>query len=154
MIEAIDTYQNTVFRPPEVSPVNPISGEDASSGNNVRIDTEENRNNPADRFENAQKSVVQSYDRQGRIAQSKNTDNEELTKEEKREVEELKRRDREVRAHEQAHLAAGGGFVRGGARFEYQQGPDGKNYAIGGEVSIAAPSGRTPEETIQNAQNP
>jgi hypothetical protein len=48
----------------------------------------------------------------------------------------LKQRDREVRAHEQAHVIAGGGLVRGGANFGYATGPDGKLYAVSGEVSI------------------
>jgi len=59
-----------------------------------------------------------------------------LTDEEKREVEELKTRDAEVRAHEQAHVAAGGAFVQGGASFSYETGPDGKRYAVSGEVQI------------------
>ncbi|NPV85873.1 MAG: hypothetical protein HPY45_07685 [Anaerolineae bacterium] len=59
-----------------------------------------------------------------------------LDKQQQAEVETLKKRDREVRAHEQAHLAAGGNLVRGGAVFEYKTGPDGKRYAVGGEVSI------------------
>jgi hypothetical protein len=45
-------------------------------------------------------------------------------------------RDREVRAHEQAHLAGAGGIARGGASFSFATGPDGKRYAVGGEVSI------------------
>jgi hypothetical protein len=48
----------------------------------------------------------------------------------------LKQRDREVRAHEQAHVIAGGALVRGGANFGYATGPDGKLYAVSGEVSI------------------
>ncbi|TAN69803.1 MAG: hypothetical protein EPN17_06785 [Methylobacter sp.] len=51
-------------------------------------------------------------------------------------VSELKQRDAEVRAHEAAHLAAAGSIAKGGASFNYQQGPDGIQYAIGGEVSI------------------
>ncbi len=47
----------------------------------------------------------------------------------------LKARDREVRAHENAHRAAGGDLVRGGS-YDYQQGPDGKRYAVGGDVQI------------------
>ena len=39
-----------------------------------------------------------------------------------REVERLQERDREVRAHERAHMTAGGSYVRGGATFEYQRG--------------------------------
>ena len=47
----------------------------------------------------------------------------------------LAARDRAVRAHEAAHKAAGGALT-GPIRFEYQSGPDGKRYAVGGEVSI------------------
>ncbi|MFO7807867.1 putative metalloprotease CJM1_0395 family protein [Guyparkeria sp.] len=55
--------------------------------------------------------------------------------EEQRMLTELKARDREVRAHENAHRAAGGDLVRGGS-YDYQQGPDGKRYAVGGDVQI------------------
>ncbi|MFP4251143.1 MAG: putative metalloprotease CJM1_0395 family protein [Guyparkeria sp.] len=57
------------------------------------------------------------------------------TAEEQRALVELKARDQEVRAHENAHRAAGGDLVRGGS-YDYQQGPDGKRYAIGGDVQI------------------
>lgn len=79
-------------------------------------------------------------------------DEADLSEEEKAQVAELERRDREVRTHEQAHLAAAGGMARGGASFDYQTGPDGKRYAVGGEVQIAMKSGKTPEETIRNAE--
>ncbi|WP_410473671.1 putative metalloprotease CJM1_0395 family protein [Guyparkeria sp. TX1] len=55
--------------------------------------------------------------------------------EEQRMLTDLKARDREVRAHESAHRAAGGDLVRGGS-YDYQQGPDGKRYAVGGDVQI------------------
>ncbi len=42
--------------------------------------------------------------------------------------------------------------MTGAASYTYQQGPDGKMYAIGGEVSISIPTGTTPEETIKNAR--
>ncbi|MEJ2373466.1 MAG: putative metalloprotease CJM1_0395 family protein, partial [Sulfurimonas sp.] len=38
------------------------------------------------------------------------------------------------------------------ASFSYQKGPDGKMYAIGGEVPISFKEGSTPEETIANAR--
>ena len=67
-------------------------------------------------------------------------------------VAELERRDREVRAHEAAHLAAAGGLVRG-VSFEYVTGPDGRQYAVAGEVSIdATPVAGDPEKTLQKAQ--
>lgn len=63
-------------------------------------------------------------------------------------ISELKSRDQEVRTHEQAHVAAGGGHVNGGIRYVYQKGPDGQMYAIGGEVSIdVSPVPGDPEAT-------
>lgn len=76
----------------------------------------------------------------------------ELSPEEQQEVEELKRRDQEVRTHEHAHVAAGGQHVRGGISYEYQTGPDGKRYAVGGEVSIDTSPESDPEDTIRKAQ--
>jgi hypothetical protein len=75
----------------------------------------------------------------------------ELDLDEQKVVYELQARDAEVRAHEAAHQGAGGGLT-GGANYSYQRGPDGKMYAIGGEVSISMPGGSTPEELISNAQ--
>lgn len=77
----------------------------------------------------------------------------ELSEEEKAEVENLKDRDREVRTHEQAHVAAGGQYVRGRAQFEYASGPDGRRYAVGGEVSIDTSSvPGDPQASIRKAQ--
>lgn len=81
----------------------------------------------------------------------KSTNSDELSEDEKRLVKELEARDSEVKAHEAAHQAAGGGMT-GAASYTYQQGPDGKMYAIGGEVSISMSSGSTPQETIKNAR--
>ncbi|AJC85649.1 putative metalloprotease CJM1_0395 family protein [Campylobacter sp. RM16704] len=74
----------------------------------------------------------------------------ELSEEEIRQVRELERIDREVKAHEAAHMAAGGGLA-GGASYGYTRGPDNKMYAIEGEVPIRMQKGNTPEETIANA---
>ncbi len=79
-------------------------------------------------------------------------DGEPLTDDEVQLVQELKQRDMEVRRHEMAHIAASGGHARGGAHFEYQVGPDGKRYAVGGDVSIDISAGNTPEETVRKMQ--
>jgi hypothetical protein len=76
----------------------------------------------------------------------------ELSQEDAAQIAKLKQRDREVRQHEMAHLAASGGLATSGASYTYQKGPDGVNYAIGGEVSIDTSPGKTPEETIQRAR--
>ena len=81
----------------------------------------------------------------------KNSSKDELSPDEERLVRDLQARDSEVKAHEAAHQAAGGGMT-GAASYTYQQGPDGKMYAIGGEVSITMKTGSTPEETIANAR--
>lgn len=72
--------------------------------------------------------------------------------EEKKEVDKLKKRDQEVKAHEQAHMAAGSGVVIGGANYEYQRGPDGKMYAVGGEVKIDTSRENSPAQTISKMQ--
>lgn len=59
--------------------------------------------------------------------------------------------DRKVRAHEQAHQAAGAGLA-GSASYQYQRGPDGRQYAVAGEVSINLAPGRTPDETVARAR--
>ena len=76
----------------------------------------------------------------------------ELSPEDAAQVAKLKQVDRQVRQHEQAHMAAAGGMATSGASYTYQKGPDGVNYAVGGEVSISTSPGRTPEETLRRAQ--
>lgn len=66
-------------------------------------------------------------------------------------IAELSATDREVRAHEAAHLAAAQGLAVGGAQFGYVTGPDAKRYAVSGEVSIDASPGPTPEATLIKA---
>lgn len=85
----------------------------------------------------------------GRGAAGKNG---QLSADEQAQVRQLKAEDRKVRAHEQAHLAAAGGLATSGTNYTYQRGPDGVNYAVGGEVSIDTSAGRTPEETLRKAE--
>ena len=74
---------------------------------------------------------------------------ESLSPEEMRQVEKLEQRDREVRQHEKAHESVGGPYA-GSATYDYQRGPDGKRYAIGGQVSIDyGPIKGDPEATIE-----
>lgn len=82
-----------------------------------------------------------------------NTAESELTEAEKKELRELRSRDREVRAHEQAHAAVAGSLAKGGPSYDYQRGPDGRLYAVGGEVQIdtSAVSG-DPRATADKAQ--
>lgn len=71
-----------------------------------------------------------------------------LSKAERKQVDALKKRDREVRNHEEAHQRVGGQYASAPS-YEYQQGPDGKNYAVGGQVQIdTAPVEGDPDATI------
>jgi hypothetical protein len=71
--------------------------------------------------------------------------------EEQRVISQLQSRDREVRAHEQAHAAIGGAHA-GAPSYTYQTGPDGKKYAVGGEVSIDVAPESTPLATIRKME--
>lgn len=82
----------------------------------------------------------------------KGMDGEPLSREEQLQVAQLQQIDTKVKAHEMAHLAAAGSYARSGANFQYQKGPDGKSYAVGGEVSIDTGSESTPEATISKMQ--
>jgi hypothetical protein len=67
-------------------------------------------------------------------------------------IRELAARDREVRSHEQAHQAVGGQYA-GAMEFTFSQGPDGKRYAVGGEVSIdTSKVSGNPEATLRKAE--
>ena len=74
-----------------------------------------------------------------------------LSEQEQQQVRELSARDREVRAHEQAHANVGGRYA-GSPTYSFQRGPDGKQYAVGGEVSIdVSPIAGDPQATIEKA---
>ncbi|MCR9276539.1 MAG: hypothetical protein NXH85_01100 [Pseudomonadaceae bacterium] len=69
-----------------------------------------------------------------------------------KQIEQLTERDREVRAHEQAHAAVGGQYA-GAPVYDYTRGPNGRSYATSGHVKIdvsAIPG--DPQATLQKAQ--
>lgn len=73
-------------------------------------------------------------------------------RQEQLEISELSQRDREVRAHEQAHASVGGQHA-GAPTYSFERGPDGKRYAVSGEVGIdvsAVPN--DPEATLQKME--
>lgn len=58
-----------------------------------------------------------------------------VLRETQREVRDLARRDREVRAHEQAHASVGGRYASAPS-YQFQRGPNGVSYAVSGSVEI------------------
>lgn len=103
----------------------------------------------ADRSEDeSSDSTVSREQKDGSEPKEDNSSALKLSPEELKMIEELKARDREVKAHEQAHKAVGGQYT-GAISYSYQAGPDGKRYAIGGEVPIdVSPIAGDPQATI------
>ena len=85
-------------------------------------------------------------------AAKKETNTLELTDEEKAKIRALEKRDREVRAHESAHLQAAGKYATSGAIYSYDRGPDNKIYIVGGEVRLDAGEESTPEKTLEKME--
>lgn len=82
---------------------------------------------------------------------STTTSGKQLTDAEQEQVKELKSRDSEVRRHELAHQSAGGQYASSPS-YDYQTGPDGNRYAIGGHVNIDVSKESSPEKTIEKMQ--
>jgi hypothetical protein len=93
-------------------------------------------------------NVYKNYRNAGEKEKSAESSEKRQEQQVQREAAKLQQIEREVIAHEQAHMSAGA-HLAGSARYQYTKGPDGKNYATGGEVSIKIPEGKDPEETIQ-----
>lgn len=71
---------------------------------------------------------------------------------EQRVIDGLASRDREVRLHEQAHASVGGAYT-GAPSYSFKRGPDGRSYAVGGEVSIdASPIANDPAATLRKME--
>ncbi|EAH5626129.1 putative metalloprotease CJM1_0395 family protein [Campylobacter coli] len=101
--------------------------------------------------ENTENTNSQNKDSKQNNEQTQMINGVELTMQQVQQVRELQSIDRNVKAHEAAHQAAGGGLA-GAASFSYTRGPDNQMYATAGEVPIRMQKGRTPEETIANAR--
>ncbi|KAA3617226.1 MAG: hypothetical protein D8M58_03440 [Calditrichaeota bacterium] len=74
-----------------------------------------------------------------------------LSPEEQEKVADLKQRDQEVRRHEQAHVSAGGGLTSS-PKYEFETGPDGRQYAVEGSVEIDTSKEADPEKTVKKAK--
>ncbi len=90
--------------------------------------------------ETDQQSATKEKQKEGSVVSSNSKSRQDSTQQQSlqdlKQIQQLKSRDQEVKAHEQAHLNAAGSLATGGASFTYQTGPNGVRYAIGGEVNI------------------
>lgn len=131
-LENAEAKQN-VFAPIEQADANSA----AFNGETETEQTDESR----ERSDNTQQRVTEREEKQQQEQQRQDQET----------IRKLAARDREVRAHEQAHASVGGQYA-GTPSFSFQRGPDGVNYAVGGEVSISVPSGGDPLQTLKAAE--
>jgi len=113
---------------------------------------EKSRQPDGSEHENSSPAAAASTEQQKTAATPAKNTIQELTPTEEKVVQQRKVRDREVKTHEMAHLANAGQYARGGATYSYQQGPDGRRYAVGGEVPIDVSKEKTPEQTIRKME--
>ena len=115
-------------------------------------DTQDQTSTDKKQAETAQNKASQGDDQAQREADQVQHRQEQQQKPDLDIIRQLSQRDNEVRAHEQAHSSVGGQYA-GSAQYSYQRGPDGVNYAVGGEVPIdvGAISG-DPRATLEKMQ--
>jgi len=130
-----------------VSPISPASYSRPTNNNNPSSAGADNT------LSDSETSQTNKDTNTGETSKTSLDKNQQPTNEDKKILDQLKARDREVRAHEQAHLAAAGRYATSGAAFTYERGQDGVYYAVGGEVSIdTSPVPNDPEATLEKAQ--
>jgi len=115
-----------------------------------KMDKKTNENSQPPTSNKPNEETKSSENKDGKLSLSKNNKSD---PKKEQEIQKLKRIDAHVKAHEQAHIAAGGPYVRGGPQYSYVIGPDGNRYAVAGEVKIdVSPVPGNPDATIRKAQ--
>jgi hypothetical protein len=110
-----------------------VNSESSASGTAAETSTGEEQGNQA-QANQAQSDAEQSEQSQREADQIQHRQ-EQQQQQDLDIIRQLSQRDDVVRAHEQAHSSVGGQYA-GAAQYSYQRGPDGVNYAVGGEVPI------------------
>lgn len=142
--------------PQQQNPLGPILGSKTQSETIDAVNSEFEPDAPqsdrvSDFGDNRTVTATNTTDKPLSIGQKKQADVVQLSAE-ARELAELVKRDRDVRTHEAAHAAVGGPYA-GSPSLTYKSGPDGRSYAVGGEVSIdLSPVAGDPRATIEKAQ--
>ncbi|MDH5219390.1 MAG: putative metalloprotease CJM1_0395 family protein [Gammaproteobacteria bacterium] len=147
-INATQNTPNAENKPNSQHPETDKNADEVAAQYN-RLGKNVNNYQPKDEHENSdQKNKETNTNNESRSADNPQR----LSEEELEQVKEMAKRDREVRTHEQAHMATAGQYARGGINLETKTGPDGKSYAVSGHVNIdTSPVPNNPEATIQKA---
>lgn len=123
-----------------------------TAAGNTGLQTSTADQNPVEETNSAQQPQDQADDENQtqNIAERRNDNR--IQQEQLETIRDLARRDREVRSHEQAHQTIGGQYA-GSMKLDYTTGPDGRRYAVSGEVPIdLSPIPGNPEATRAKAQ--
>ncbi|MCD8557831.1 MAG: catalase [Shewanella xiamenensis] len=89
----------------------------------------------ADNSQQAQQTQVEQTRQQDLAKEQVKQTQEKAIEQQKAQIDELKARDTEVKAHEHAHASVGGQYAQSPS-FKYEKGADGQRYATDGEVQI------------------
>ena len=132
----------------------PGAGDQATDGTNEQPSVDGTiGNQAADQTTNGASEEGAGDSSEARPAGQTDVDGQELTPEEVEQLQQLQQRDREVRQHEQAHLVAAGQHAASGPSFQFQTGPNGQRFAVGGEVQIdTSEVPNNPQATIAKMQ--
>jgi hypothetical protein len=127
---------------PETAPENagrpeitPVFGNDDSADKAGATEQETNSRSAQDDSASLQDPSNKNSERSENESKQQDRIQEQQQQQDLKLIRSLSQRDREVQAHENAHSAVGGQYA-GSANYTYQRGPDGVNYAVGGEVPI------------------
>ena len=112
---------------------NTRSGTDSSENNRVVQDNKASENRAADG--NRQENSDSVEDQSNQQSRQNSDSNQRQEQQQQIQINKLAQTDRQVKAHEAAHASVGGQYA-GAPTFGYKTGPDGKRYAVSGEVSI------------------
>jgi len=144
------TYDDIQKQDPKVIPEDQQEEERSSSEQNSQSDSEEQEQNEVSQQAEGRTESGEDEQESAEKKAEKRVEEAEA-RVELQQIQQLERRDAEVRAHEQAHAAVGGSYA-GSPSYEYETGPNGKKYAVGGEVPIDVSVEDTPQETISKMQ--
>ena len=136
-------------------PQPPSASEGSRSKNSTEFNEQPKSALPLDSNSEQNQTVEEkdgSQQQQNGQSSNQQQNDEQQEAEELAQIQKLRNRDREVRAHEQAHAAVGGALA-GAPNYNFTTGPDGKRYAISGDVSIdISKVPNDPEATIRKLE--
>jgi hypothetical protein len=125
----------SIFGDGTVSADETSSSASTESGDQGFQDKQVNQSEPdASKVQN-QKQQEQKAQRREGLAEQAQASEQQAAQIDAAKVAQLSKRDTEVKTHEQAHASVGGSHAQSPS-FTYEKGPDGRRYAVDGEVQI------------------